>query len=196
MADDEERGSTGGWGTLDSRVAYENPWLVVREDRVRRPDGGAGLYGVVEVRRPSVFVVALDDEDRVVLVTVDRYTTGPGSVELPGGGTDGEDPLVAARRELAEETGLTAREWTRLGGMEALNGVARAPEHVVLAQGVEPLPAAGAAGTAAEQASEGISTVRRVPFAQVLALVADGTIRDGETIAALAIAGIHLGRFR
>ncbi|HET9633323.1 MAG TPA: NUDIX domain-containing protein, partial [Terrabacter sp.] len=93
------------WPTTESRLVYENAWIRVREDAVTRPDGSDGTYGVVEVRRPAVFVVALTDEDEVVLVTVDRHTVGH-SVEVPAGGTDGEDPLRAAQRELAEETGL------------------------------------------------------------------------------------------
>ena len=93
------------WPVRRTRVAYENAWIRVHEDEVTRPDGAPGLFGVIEVRQPAVFVVALTDADEVVLVTVDRHTVGK-SVEVPAGGTDGEDPLVAARRELAEETGL------------------------------------------------------------------------------------------
>ncbi len=181
------------WQTLSSRVAYQNPWITVREDEVLAPDGSPAVYGVVEMR-DSVFIVALTDDDEVVLVTTDRYTTGPGSVEVPAGGGEGQDPLDAARRELAEEAGLTAREWTHLGTTEALNGVARAVEHVYLARGLASVPDAEA--TAHEQAAEGISAVRAVPFADVLAMVRAGEIRDGETITALALAALHLGRLR
>jgi len=118
------------WPVRSTRVAYENPWIVVREDEVVRPDGSEGVYGVVELRRPAVFVVAVTDADEVVLVTVDRHTVGP-SVEVPAGGTDGEDPIVAARRELAEETGLEAGTWRQVGTMMALNGICRAPEVVL-----------------------------------------------------------------
>ncbi|MFT4306123.1 MAG: NUDIX hydrolase [Microbacterium sp.] len=177
-----------GWTTRASRTVYENRWISVREDRVTGP-AGEGVYGVVRMRHPAVFVVALDDEDRVCLVAVDRYTTGR-SWEVPAGGSDGEDPLAAARRELVEETGLAASEWIRLGTMHALNGVAEAPEHVFLARGLSV-----AADAAATQSEEGIVELVRVPFAEALAMVADGRITDGETVAALAYAGIRLGRF-
>ncbi|ADG73099.1 NUDIX hydrolase [Cellulomonas flavigena DSM 20109] len=180
-----------GWRTVSSRVVYENPWIRVREDDALAPDGRPARYGVVELR-PSVFVVALTDDDEVVLVTTDRYTTGPHSIEVPAGGTDGQEPLVAAQRELAEETGLVAREWTRVGTVDALNGIARAVEHVFVARGLS--PAVDTATTRHEQAAEGITDVRTVPFAEVLQMMRTGRIRDGETVAAMALAALHLGR--
>ncbi len=179
------------WTTRSSAVVYENPWIRVREDAVVRPDGSPGLYGVVEVRSPAVFVVPVTDDDEVVMVQVARYSTGTTSLEVPAGGSDGEDPLVAARRELAEETGLMADSWQAVGSMFALNGVCHAPEHVFLARG---LRTASGSAVATEQAAEGISAVRRVPWAQAVGMVRDGTVTDGETVAALMYAAIALGR--
>ncbi len=73
------------WPVTASRTVYDNDWIEVVEDDVVRPDGSPGVYGVVRLRHPAVFVVALTDDDEVVLVTVDRHTTGP-SVEVPAGG--------------------------------------------------------------------------------------------------------------
>lgn len=176
------------WTTRGSRTVYENRWIRVREDEVVGP-GGEGIYGVVEMQHPAVFVVALDEDDRICLVGLDRYTTGAG-LEVPAGGTDGEDPLTAARRELAEETGLAASHWEHLGLTYALNGIAVAPEHVYLARG--PFQATDAAAT---QSEEGIDGVSWIPFGEVLRMIADGRITDGESIAAIAYAGIRLGRF-
>ena len=176
------------WQTRTSREVYSNRWIRVREDEVTGP-AGDGIYGVVEMRHPAVFVVAVDAEDRVCLVEIDRYTVGV-SLEVPAGGSDGEDPLLAAERELAEEAGVRARDWQEIGRMTALNGIAEAPEHVFLARGIQTLPDA-----AHTQAEEGIRAVRWVPFGEAVAMVADGRITDGETVAALAYAGIRLGRF-
>lgn len=212
------------WPVDASRKVYANPWITVREDTVIRPDGATGIYGVVTLAAPAVFVVALTDDDEVVLVTVDRHTVGP-SVEVPAGGTDGQPPLEAAQRELAEETGLTARSWRRVGTMQALNGICEAPEIVYLATGLAPLPTSDAgsragsdaapsappdavshatsdagstawseAGSAAARAEEGISEVRLVPVPAVLRMVASGEITDCESIAALLHALIALGR--
>ena len=177
------------WPVTASRTVYENPWIEVVEDTVVRPDGGTGPYGVVTVRHPSVFVVALTDDDEVLLVTVDRHTVGA-SVEVPAGGSDGEDVEVAARRELLEETGYEAASWTVVGTMNALNGICRAPETVFLARGLTLV--AGDAGHS--QAEEGITAVRAVPVADVLELVRSGGITDGETVAALMFALLELGR--
>ncbi|MEW1952824.1 NUDIX hydrolase [Terrabacter sp. NPDC080008] len=177
------------WPTTGSRVVYENPWIQVHEDEVTRPDGSEGIYGVVEVRRLAVFVVALTDDDEIVLVSVDRHTVGV-SLEVPAGGTDGQDPLEAARRELAEETGLVAEHWRQVGTMNALNGICRALEVVFLATGLSSAPG----DHDAHRAEEGIGEVRRVPLPEVLGLVRDGTITDGETVAALMFALLALGR--
>jgi len=176
------------WTPRSSRTVYENRWIHVREDEVTGPDGD-GIYGVVRMQQPSVFVIAIDDRARLCMVELERYTTGR-SLELPSGGSDGEDPLVAAQRELREESGVTAARWDHIGRMHALNGIAEAPEHVFLAQDLH------IADATASQREEGIEAVRWIPFADVLGLVADGTITDGETIGALAFAGIRLGRFR
>lgn len=182
------------WPIRATRTVYENRWVRVVEDEVVRPDGGIGIYGVVEMAHPAVFVVAMTENDEVLLVTVDRHTVGP-SIEVPAGGSDGEDPLVAAQRELAEETGYEASEWREIGRMSALNGLARAPEHVFLATGLRRPGADGEADASHEtRLEEGISAVSPVPWAEAMRMVREGEIGDGESVAALFYAALALGR--
>jgi 8-oxo-dGTP pyrophosphatase MutT (NUDIX family) len=173
------------WVTHGSRVVYENAWIRVREDRVTRPDGSPGIYGVVETRGPSVFVVALTDDDEVLLVTQERYTSGHASVELPAGNSEGDEPLAAARRELQEETGRVAAEWSVLGRIEAMNGICTEVQHVFLARGLS--------DTGRHKRSEdGITRVQAVPFAEALEMVGRGEIVDGQSISSLLLAALKL----
>lgn len=176
------------WQRRSSRTAYENRWIRVREDEVVRPDGSEGIYGVVEVRHPAVFVVPLTEDDEVVLVEVDRYPTGDrSSLEVPAGGTDGQEPLAAARRELREETGLTAAHWQEVGRTQALVGVADAPQVVYLARNLS-----YAGGEA--HLEDGIVGVHRVPVPDLLARIGRGEIHDEASLACLLLALVALGR--
>ena len=178
------------WQTHTTRTVYENAWIRVREDTVTRPDGSAGLYGVTEMKHPAVFVVPVTEAGEVLLVRIQRYPIGRESIEVPAGGSDGEEPLVAARRELLEETGRSAATWTRLGEFYSLNGVADARAEVFLAQHLT------GEGEGHDAAAEGISGLLLVPWAEVMELVRGGAIHDNESIAALMLAGLELGHVR
>jgi 8-oxo-dGTP pyrophosphatase MutT (NUDIX family) len=182
-----ERARAGNnWRTLSSRTAYENPWIRVREDQVIRPDGEPGIYGVVEVRSPAVFVVPVTEAGQIVLVEVDRYAIGRRSWEVPAGGADGQDLLQAAARELREEAGLAASDWRDLGEVFSLNGVSNAPGRVFLACGLERVDGA-------EAEVEGITGVRTVSPAELAAMIAGDEITDNESLGALLKALVALG---
>jgi 8-oxo-dGTP pyrophosphatase MutT (NUDIX family) len=133
-----------------------------------------------------VFIVALDQENKIYLVKLFRYPTQEFSWEVPGGGADGEEPIVAAERELREEAGLRAGKMEVLGKFNILNGVADAQDITVLATDLEELP-----GNLQEE--EGIVAVKKVSFKEAFEMIKNGDITDGETIAAVTFAAIHLG---
>lgn len=173
------------WPVKKTRIAYENNWIRVREDEVERPDGSEGLYGVVETGG-AAFVVALDAQNRVALVELDRHTTGR-SLEIPAGGLDGQDPLVAAKRELQEEAGIEARAWQHLATLNAMNGVARAKHHIYLAMSLSEV-----GGADGDQLEEGILGLQWIDFDEALRMCASGEITDAETVAALGLAKTRL----
>ena len=96
------------WQRLSTREVYRNPWIIVREDQVLRPDGSQGIYGVVTTTQ-AIGVLPFVDPDHVLLVRQWRYVAGRALWEMPTGGMHpGETPLATAQRELAEEVGYRA----------------------------------------------------------------------------------------
>jgi len=165
------------WRTLASKQVYDNPWITVREDQVIRPDGAPGIYGVVHYKNIAVGVLPIE-EDHIYLVGQYRYPLERYSWEIPEGGCpEGEEPLLAAQRELKEETGLEARRWRMLGEAYLSNSVADEYAVWFLATGLVP-------GECRPQSTESLS-VRRVPLREALAMALDGEITDALSLLAI-----------
>jgi 8-oxo-dGTP pyrophosphatase MutT (NUDIX family) len=175
------------WARLSRRIAYDNPWITVHHDEVVRPDGRLGIYGVVHFRNRAVGVVALDAEDRVLLVGQYRYTLSAYSWEIPeGGAAEGEEPLEAARRELREETGCSAGRWELLLRAHLSNSVSDEEAFCYLATDLQQ-------GTACPEGTERLQ-VRWVPLAEALARAARGEITDALSLLGLQrLALLRLG---
>lgn len=167
------------WRAHSSELRYDNPWIRVREDQVSRPDGQPGIYGVVHFKNRAIGVVPLTEEGDTVLVGQYRYTLEAYSWEIPeGGGPLTESALEAARRELREETGLTADRWTYLGELHTSNSVTDELGAVFLAEGLHD-------GVSEPDGTEELQ-VRRLPLSEAHRMAMRGEITDALSIVALA----------
>ena len=166
------------WTVKSATRPFENQWLALDEYDVIRPDGCDGTYTVVRPRRLAVGVLPLEADGSVHLVGQWRFPLGRYSWEMPEGGAEpGEDPLECAKRELVEETGLTARRYERILEMDLSNSLTDERAVIYLALDLE-------AGEPSPEATE-VLRRRRARFAEVVARVTDGRIRDGLTVAAV-----------
>jgi ADP-ribose pyrophosphatase len=176
----------GPYTVRSSEPRYRNRWMTVREDRVIRPGGSEGLFGVVEMASGSS-VLAIDADDTVFLVREYKYAIGRDSLEAVSGAMDeGETPLAAAQRELREETGIIAADWQEMGTVDPFTTAIHCRNHLFLARGLSHTAASPEDG-------EALSVVS-VPFASALRMVLEGEISHaGSSVLILRTARL-LGR--
>lgn len=166
------------WKTLSSRTVYDNPWITVFEDRVVNPGGGQNDYGHVHFKNRAVAIVPLDDDGNTWLVGQDRYTLGEKSWELPMGGAPlAEHPLDAAKRELQEETGLSAGKWTEIMRLHTSNSITDECGLVFVAQDLTE-------GEPRFDETENIE-IRKLPLSEAVDMAIRGEITDAISVAAL-----------
>src|SRR5215475_11187647 len=176
----------GPYTVLASEPKYSNRWIALREDRVIRPGGTEGLFGVVEMTSGSS-VLAIDAEDTVFLVREYKYAIGRDSLEVVSGAMDeGETPLVAAQRELCEETGLVAADWQDMGTVDPFTTAIRCRNHLFLARELTQTVATPEDGEAL--------TVVPVPFETALRMVLEGEISHAGSCVLILRAARLLGR--
>ena len=176
MSDWDDDGNP--WTVKRVTRPFENDWFAVDAHDVVRPDGADGHYGVIRVRRLAVGVLPIDDAGRVHLVGQWRFPLGRYSWEMPEGGADpGEDALDCARRELEEETGISARTYQQILEMDLSNSLTDERAVAFLATGLRE-------GASNPEATEVLQR-RAAPFTEVLARVVVGRIRDSLTVAAV-----------
>jgi 8-oxo-dGTP pyrophosphatase MutT (NUDIX family) len=184
------RGTRNGPWTINSReIVYDNVWISVVHHEVTRPDGAAGVYGVVEFKNVAVGVLPIDADGMTVLVGQHRFALDAYSWELPeGGAAQGEAPEAAGRRELAEETGLIAGGLFPLCAFDLSNSVTNERSACFLAYDLT-------AGEAAPEPDE-ILERRRVSFGALHKMALDGEIRDSLTLLMVfsAVAAARAGR--
>jgi 8-oxo-dGTP pyrophosphatase MutT (NUDIX family) len=180
------RESGPGWAPGPSRLAYDNPWISVTEHRPTAPTGRPALYGVVHMKNLALGVLPLHDDGTVTLVGQHRFVFGDYSWELPeGGGLIDEDPLQNAKRELAEEAGLAARDWRQILTFKLSNAVTDERGIGYLATDLHAVP------TAPDENE--LIAIARVPFREALDQALAGGIDDVITVAML-LRAYHMAR--
>jgi ADP-ribose pyrophosphatase len=167
--------------TLGSRIVYENRWLSLREDRIRRQDGAEGIYSVVD-KPPFALVVPWDGE-KLHLVGQWRYTVERFCWEFPQGALhDRPDasPEEIARTELAEETGLRAGRLEQIGKLFAAYGYSSQSYFAFLATDLTQ-------GEASLEPEEHGLVTRTVTVAEFDGMIRSGEMADAHSVAAYGL---------
>jgi len=166
--------------TLSSTVVYQNRWMTVREDRIVRADGSPGIYGVVE--KTDFAIIAAIEAGHVHLVEQYRYPIGMRRWELPQGTSEsGEtDPLMLARAELREETGIIAGRIEHVARLHEAYGYSTQALNLFVATELE-------IGTPQLELEEQGLISRAFPIAEACEMICNGIITDAATVACFGL---------
>lgn len=155
----------------------------MREDQVINPNGGQGIYGVVSFHNKAIGIIPLDEQGNTWLIGQYRYPLDTYSWEIPmGGGHKSVPTLESAKRELLEETGLTASHWELLLTTHTSNSVTDETGYVYLARGLSQ-------GQTQFDETEQLK-IRKLPFHQAVRMVMQGEITDAISMAGLLKAAL------
>jgi ADP-ribose pyrophosphatase len=168
------------WTRTASTYLFQSRWYAVRQDALISPEGKALTYTVVE--HPGyVVIVPLLSDGRVVMERIYRYPLQRVALECPSGSLDGEEPEVAARRELEEETGYRAGYLKWLGKYAGSSGISDEEFSIFLATD------ASADGVVRREITEDIE-LELIPLVDLRAQVLRGEIDDGSSALAILLA--------
>lgn len=178
------------WIVTASRDVIRDRWIGLRADDCRTAEGTVIAPYYVLDYPDWVQVVALDDEDHVILVEQYRHAFGGLTLELPAGAIDAHDPspLAAGARELEEETGYVGQTWRSFGKLSPNPATHTNFCHTVLAQGVRP------GGRRLGDPTEQIRVVR-MPVREAIRLATEGGLVNAMQVASLALTLSAIGRW-
>jgi 8-oxo-dGTP pyrophosphatase MutT (NUDIX family) len=166
------------WKTHNSTMVYESPWISVTKHDVTNPGGLPGTYSVVHFKNLAIGIIVLDEENNTWLVGQYRYPINQYTWEIPeGGGNPDIDPLESAKRELLEETGITAKKWTKIQEMHLSNSASDEFCILYLAQDIS-------IGESHPEPDEELQLVK-IPFEDLYQLLLEGKITDSLTVTAI-----------
>jgi ADP-ribose pyrophosphatase len=174
------------WIYHSKETQYENPWIKVEQHEVTIPNGNPGIYGKVHFKNKAIGIIPIDEEGNTWLIGQYRYPLDEYSWEIPmGGGPIELDLLLSAQRELKEETGLTAKKWTKIARIHTSNSVTDEEGFVFLAQELEQ-------GETEFDETE-VLAIKKLPFGEVLEMVQNNTITDSISMIGIYKAASILG---
>jgi 8-oxo-dGTP pyrophosphatase MutT (NUDIX family) len=183
--------SPAHWPVVASAEQYRGKIISVRTDTIRVPEGTTAEREVVE-HPGAVGVVALDPDDRVLMIRQYRHAVGRELWEVPAGLRDvaGEPTAQTGRRELLEETGYRARDWHVLADYFSSPGILTERLRVFLARGLEEVPAADR--DFVPENEEAHLVLDWVPLDRAVSLVLAGDLHNG--VAVVGLLAAHTAR--
>lgn len=172
------------WKRLSKETVYETNWIrVIKSDTIDH-NGKKVTYSYVELPYPAVLIVALNEKGEIYLHKQYRYPIDEAVWEVPAGGSDGEDFLVAAKRELKEESGLVSDDWSQIAEFNAFDGSGNC--HFIL------FIARDARKVTEDDGIEDIIESKFFSVDEIMDMIRSNTIVCAETLSSLALALPHL----
>ena len=172
--------------TVKSSTVFRGKIVEVKVDTVTLPDGRQTEREVVE-HPGAVAVVAMTENEEVLLVSQFRYPVGEILLEVPAGKLEpGEDPLESAKRELAEETGFMANSWELLSVFYTTPGFSNEIMYLYLARDLSP--------DKKQADDDEFIEVHRISLTDAMSKALSGDFKDAKTIAGILISGFKSGK--